>query len=137
MAASFTTDVNMFSKRGFCGGQGGVRRRLLAVITRCSETSSASETLVHQTLRQLCREHKGQGVGGGRNEPGGSAYRMARNPGTAEETSGTFLRSQESSVRRGRAKVTNWSFISQISLSGTFLMFKKATRRSQERSGII
>lgn len=47
-------------EKGFCGGQRG---GLLAVITSCSETSSALETLVLQTLRQLHREHKGQRVG--------------------------------------------------------------------------
>ena len=44
----------------FCGGQ---RRGLLTVITSCSETSAASETLVHQTLRQLHWEQRGQRVG--------------------------------------------------------------------------
>lgn len=42
-----------------------------------------------------------------------------RNPGTAEETTAALsLEVKESSVQRGRPKVMNWSFISQISLSG-------------------
>lgn len=72
------------------GGQGG--EGSLAVVINCSETSFASETQVHQTLKQLNWENKGQSRGG-RNEHAGSAYRIARNPGTAEETSSTFLRS--------------------------------------------
>lgn len=49
------------SLKRFCGGQGVPG--LLSVIRRCRDTSSASETLVHQTLRQLHWELRGQGVG--------------------------------------------------------------------------
>lgn len=69
------------------------------------------------------------GSKGGRNEPAGSAYRIARNPGTAEETSSASLRSQESSAERGGQRsgigVLFYSFFYQES-------FKKMLSRDTE-----
>lgn len=47
---------------------------------------------------------------GGRSGPAGSAYRAARNPGTAEETSGTFLKGRESSVVERETKGQEFEF---------------------------
>lgn len=116
----FTTNVNVLSKRRFCGGRGGGKGGSSCYHTYCSETSSASETLVHQTLRQLHSEHRGQRVGEAGVSLSDRLIGWPENPGTAEETSSTSLRSQESSEKRRGAKVTNWSFISPISLSGIF-----------------
>lgn len=62
---------------------------------------------------------------GGRNEPAGSAYRTARNRGTAEETSGTFLRSWEFSAEM-EAKVHKTQFLSQP--SGIFALLLCGSR---------
>lgn len=98
MAPSFTTNVNMFLKRFFWWSgrkkSSNCYHKLQWDIICYRDTGPSNSEAI--TLRTQRSERRG-----GRNEPVGSAYRLARNPGTAEETSGTFVRSQEGSVRKG------------------------------------
>lgn len=94
---SFTTNVNVFLKRV---SRWSEKKRTYSSYHKlqwdiiCFRDTGPSNTKAI-TLRSRRSETRG-----GRNVPAGSAYRMARKPGTAEETTCTVPRSQESSVNR-------------------------------------